>query len=247
MGANKAGPIAKALAIIVVGHIPIFFILPIASASYDPIGEDDERDAAAKVVSINGTNHVGKNSAGRVDWIFLFPGLLSRGDQDIESINFAAFSQLKNVTLITCILPEITDRSLAHLEKVPGGLQSLTLSSPWVTDAGVARLLRKQPALSQALFFGTQISDMALSEIGKLSSLERLGLSNLKLTDRGLQDLIELNALQSLDLHGTKISDKAMADIAALQRLRVLSLSGSQYKNTCLSEFRKLTRLHYLT
>ncbi len=64
----------------------------------------------------------------------------------------------------------------------------LSLSSPYVTDAGVAHL-KGLANLRQLYLFGTKVSDAGLEHLKGLTNLRRLDLYRTKVTDEGVKKL----------------------------------------------------------
>ena len=70
----------------------------------------------------------------------------------------------------------------------------------------------------------TQISDAALADIGKLTSLTRLHLEKTGVTDAGLSNLAKLEKLEYLNLYGTKVTDTGLAQLKGLKNLKKVFL-----------------------
>lgn len=85
----------------------------------------------------------------------------------------------------------------------------------------------------------TSISDKALEEVAKLSSLTRLHLEQTKITDGGLKNLATLKNLEYLNLIGTKISDAGIKQLASLKNLKKLYLWKTEVTPAGAEELKK--------
>jgi len=76
------------------------------------------------------------------------------------------------------------------------------------------------------------ISDAAMYEIAKLSTLTRLYLSNTNITDKGLVKLQSLQQLQSLNLVGTKVTAQGVVQLNKIKNLKNLYLYHTGVNNS---------------
>jgi Leucine-rich repeat (LRR) protein len=83
------------------------------------------------------------------------------------------------------------------------------------------------------------ISDAAMDEIAKLTTLTRLQLSNTNITDKGLIKLQSLQQLQSLNLVGTKVTVAGVSQLKDLKNLKSLYLYQTGVSNTDWSLLQK--------
>ena len=70
--------------------------------------------------------------------------------------------------------------------------------------------------------------DAGLEHVSKLTTLEVLSLTHVRVTDAGLKDLRGLSRLKKLSLDGTSISDAGLAHLKGLKNLRVLCLRNTE-------------------
>lgn len=112
---------------------------------------------------------------------------------------------------------------------IPVAKNSNYLSVSFVTAGAAADTLVKllEPLKKQIVWLkldNAAISDAAMDEIAKLSTLTRLNLSNTNISDKGLTKLQSLQQLQSLNLVGTKVSAQEIIQLNKLKNLKNLYL-----------------------
>ena len=67
---------------------------------------------------------------------------------------------------------------------------------------------------------GTQVTDAAATQLGKLKNLNKLHLEHTSLTDAGLKELVDLPYLEYINLIGTKVTDSGLQSLARLKALK---------------------------
>jgi len=87
----------------------------------------------------------------------------------------------------------------------------------------------------------TSLGDAALSNLGGLRKLWRLGLSHTRVTDIGLARLKGHSQLTELYLEGTQVTDSGLEHLAELTRLRVLRLDATRVSDSGLKHLYDLT------
>ena len=112
---------------------------------------------------------------------------------------------------------------------MPVGQNSNYLSASFFTVAAGADSLVKmlEPLRKQLVWLkldNASLTDAAVEETAKLSSLTRLQLSNTPITDPGVAKLVKLEQLQSLNLVGTKVTVQGLMPLKQLKNLRHLYL-----------------------
>lgn len=105
------------------------------------------------------------------------------------------------------------------------------------SQGGITFLEQLQPDDLQALFL-YDVDDDALAQIGHLTGLQELYLSNTTITDAGLGNLARLTSLQRLYLYHTEITDKGLANLYPLTWLRWLTFSGTKVTEKGLGKLR---------
>jgi hypothetical protein len=76
-------------------------------------------------------------------------------------------------------------------------------------------------------FGGNDVTDAALSDVGKVPSLERLYLNGTQITDGGLKQLAGLSKLTHLDVSQTQVTDAGLKQLSGLAALRTLIVRGT--------------------
>ena len=131
-------------------------------------------------------------------------------DEGIRSLQ--TLRELEELLLSGLDAPMVlTDRGLAHVSEIKT-LRVLTISSPAITDEGLAALAAL-PELEHLHIAGCdQLTDEGLVHLSALPKLEVLGVGGCKqITDRGIVHLKKLTGLRQLWLWGPGIT-KAGAD-----------------------------------
>lgn len=127
---------------------------------------------------------------------------------------------------------------------MPVAQNSNYLSVSFVTaGAGADSLIKLLEPLKKQLVWlnlnNAVISDAAMDEIAKLTTLTRLQLSNTNITDKGLMKLQSLQQLQSLNLVGTKVTAAGVSQLKDLKNLKSLYLYQTGVSNTDWSLLQK--------
>ncbi|HEY2837631.1 MAG TPA: hypothetical protein VGJ26_00670 [Pirellulales bacterium] len=126
---------------------------------------------------------------------------------------------------------DANDMDLNQLAAVGPDLLFLELSSPLVTDVGVANLA-KFPNLRIVLLSGSAVTDQGIQALAYLPYLRMIDLSQTAVTDAALQSLGQLPRLTQLNVCGTKVTPDA---IRALKHARPnLSVSPDPDESTDL-------------
>ena len=95
---------------------------------------------------------------------------------------------------------------------------------------------------------GSQLTDGAFAQIGKLRDLELLYVSNaFAVTDAGVFSLKKLRRLRNLNIDDSQIGDHSVATIADLPDLTSLSLHGSNITDEGLRHLATMKRLESLS
>jgi hypothetical protein len=142
-------------------------------------------------------------------------------DTTIDTIDFSVFSQLRSLYILGS--GTVTKQTIDNLRKIPPGVESLTISSATIGDDGLAILLKNKSSLWTLYLTKTGITDRSLPELGKLDSLECLGLGFSNITDKELNHLVKLKKLWSLTLIKTNITDAGLKEIKQMKGLNWLS------------------------
>jgi len=113
----------------------------------------------------------------------------------------------------------------------------------FTAGAGADSLIKLLEPLKKQLVWlkldNAAVSDGAMDEISRLTTLTRLHLSNTNITDAGLVKLQTLQELQSLNLVGTKITAQGLAKLSGLKKLKNLYLYKTAVGNNDWSALKK--------
>ena len=143
---------------------------------------------------------------------------------------------------------DITDAVLGHIEAFADleEQMDLDLTGTQISDVGLEPLERLTQ-LRTLMLGNTQITDAGLQHLKQLSQLEYLGLHETHVTDAALVHLKGLTSLGWLNLHNTQVTDAGLNHLAGLTRLSFLDISDTQVTDGGLVHLRELTRLRSLT
>jgi len=127
-------------------------------------------------------------------------------DADLEHIN-------PNVAFLDIVGVDISDKGLAQISRL-SGLRRLEIDSPYVTDAGVARLLGCKEL--EVLYLGKSelLTDEVFKLVGEFPKLTTLEIDSPQITDHGLLMLKGHSTLEHIHLEaGENISSDALAEV----------------------------------
>lgn len=112
---------------------------------------------------------------------------------------------------------------------------------------GVGAVVATIPNLESLKVGGIGLDDSELAEIGKISSLKVLDLSQAELTDDGLLHISELVDLERLYLGGcTSVSDEGLKQLGGLTKLTYLDLMGTSVNGSGLMHLAPLVSLELI-
>jgi hypothetical protein len=98
-------------------------------------------------------------------------------------------------------------------------LEVSTVNAPAFSDAQAALLPSIKDQLVWLKLGDTPITDATLTQIARLSNLQKLHLEHTRITDAGLKSLTTLPRLAYLNLYATDITDAGLATVATLPAL----------------------------
>ncbi|XP_060717966.1 uncharacterized protein si:ch73-173p19.1 [Tachysurus vachellii] len=144
-------------------------------------------------------------------------------------------------TLSSLSLHGIPVSSGNHTLQILSGLNLTQLTLPGrhsVTDAGLFFLCTHSLLSVLDLSDYTHITDQGIAQLGKMTRLKKLSLSNTPLTDVGLSALSSLTLLMDVCLNRTAVTSRGVTDfITRLPYLQVLGLSCTQVGDSVLKAF----------
>jgi hypothetical protein len=125
-------------------------------------------------------------------------------------------------------------RLVATLSK----LEELNLSNTDIGDIGLAHLQRLTHLRSLALVY-TNITDDGLSTIKEMHRLTKLELAGTNISDSGLAHLTSLSALRELDISDTSITDAGLGHLTKLSGLTRLGMDDTEISREGAAELQK--------
>jgi hypothetical protein len=153
----------------------------------------------------------------KVDFVF--------NDEDVKTIDFTMFPQLKFLTIYSM---KMTDASLVHLSKNQFDLLDLFIAGGQMTDVGFTALLKTQKKLRTVAVINCPLTDKALLEIGRNVDIDSLAFAGTRITDSGLRHLARLGNVQFLNISHTNISDEGIPELIKISNLKVLMIDGTK-------------------
>jgi hypothetical protein len=141
-------------------------------------------------------------------------------------------------------------RAVAAIEALDGAVAYVEPGE--ATEASSVRFFKwSLPAdyfydVLQVDFSGTQVTDVGLAHLQRLTHLRWLSLNYTHVTDAGLGHLRSLTGLRWLDLSGTQITDAGLANLQSLTGLQSLRLNGTIVTDAGLAHLRTMTSLSTL-
>ena len=175
-------------------------------------------------------------------------------DDGLESLKQFIHLRKHNIRLLK---GGVTERGLAHLKNVPS-LRDLAIedsvSAPrtQTIDSSLAPLTTLR-GLESLTIFSLRVTDAGMVHVGRMAKLRNLDLDHwiatMPLTDGGLEQLTELSELRRLRLGIRRVSDRGLAALSKLSKLEVFEITGLTHLNITdsgLLQLRTLTALKEL-
>jgi cellulose synthase/poly-beta-1,6-N-acetylglucosamine synthase-like glycosyltransferase/Leucine-rich repeat (LRR) protein len=176
-----------------------------------------------------------------------FPGtklrhLNFRESSGVNDVGLESISAFRHVEFINLSDTAVTDAGLRHL----AGMKSLTfllLQRTSITDEGLSHL-RNLTALEYLYLGSTDVTSLA--DLGELTNLNTIELSETRVDDAGLAGLGAFPKLETLILSKTKVLGPGLAGLKNAMQLSTLKLNETRINDAALAgllELPKLTRL----
>jgi Leucine-rich repeat (LRR) protein len=152
-------------------------------------------------------------------------GLTGAGFRDLK-----ALQDLEELDVNFCPISDDGMKSIAGLRK----LKKLSISGAKITDAGMREIAKldnlQELSASGMLLNGpdrNEPRDAAIKELGRLSQLRKLDLSNTQTADESAGAFAGLPQLKVLHVFGTRITDNGLTELARLKKLEELKIGYS--------------------
>lgn len=187
-------------------------------------------------------------------------------DLPLSANQFSQLAKLQQLESLRVSSDDLTAKSIKHLEQIPR-LTELDIRGVWDSEtvAAVAKVmslrehtldysgsanalaaLAELPNLEKLELSG-DIDDRGLQQIGKLTKLKTLALSDPDgATDEGLKYLTTLKALESLKLEGELLDQDGLKHLATLPRLKRLDVSSTRLGDAQVAQIAGMKELKTL-
>lgn len=164
------------------------------------------------------------------------------GSPELTDATFVDFKELTNLTLLRLSTESITDRGLASLKDMKE-LASLEIVVSRITDAGIKELVSLPKLKSLALFAPKSVNGTGFRGL-KVTSLS---LNRVTLSDEGLKEIGALTELEALDLTDAGVKNDDLRNLGKLEQLKTLTLSANAITDDGLKNLIPLKKLTNLT
>lgn len=153
------------------------------------------------------------------------PTSFQRLDLEYWPISGEGFQHLRGLPLkdISLIGSSVQSERLKDLTGLP--LNTISLAKTSVDAEGIANLAGLKNLIRLDLISCPNIDDDALKEIGRLTNLQEIRLSNDKITDKALEYLADCKYLETIELEHTAITDEGIRTICKMDNIESLGLS----------------------
>ena len=150
------------------------------------------------------------------------------------------------ITELICDCPRFGDKGL-HQLYLWEELERLVLERSDISSEGLAELTTSTKALRDLTIRYRDLDNLAFTNLGQLTGLERLILGPGKLLEPEAEGLGLLIALRELEIDLEGFGDPAAAQLATLVALEQLELGGTDISDEGLEHLAALTRLRELS
>ncbi len=134
---------------------------------------------------------------------------------------------------------KISDGELENvLQRIGTGIVALDLAETQVTDIGL-KAVRRMTTLKYLFLDGTRVTDAGLIHLRGFTSVRKLGLERTHVTDAGVVNLTGFAQLERLGLSSTEVSDAGLAHLKGLTHLKGLGLAGTRVTDAGVAELQK--------
>ncbi len=157
--------------------------------------------------------------------------------QSIDDSALAAVARLRQLDDLDLEATRVTDAGLKALLGMK--LKSLALPRRALTDLGLKHYLAVVPAPVKLDLSKWTITNAGMKEIGKITDLRHLNISNARINDDGMKEIAGLTQLVYLEMMHTKVTDDGLRELFSLRQLRYLNLTRTRVSPRGLTQFRQ--------
>ncbi len=148
------------------------------------------------------------------------------------------------LTSLTVEGPTVTD-ALAPRIAEQTSLESLAMRNTLIGDAGIAQLAALESLRVIDLRVSPLVTDAAMKTLAKMPELRAVRLTGGNVTDAGVATLLDLPRLTELDVRGCRgVTQEGIAKLAGKKSLRVLKVGGPKIDDQVLEVIAGLGNLN---
>lgn len=136
-----------------------------------------------------------------------------------------------NLRRFRCGAQYFTDRGVAALQGLKH-LQRVDISGTNLTDVALKSLSRISSLEEVSISYARQVTDDGLEALGSLKSLRILELARVRIVGTGLKGFKRHPSIEVLDLSWTNLALIGLENLATCERLRLLDLEGCKLIST---------------
>jgi len=162
----------------------------------------------------------------------------------VTDAGLGKLASLKRLRVLCLRNTRITDAGMWHARQFADLWQLQLCDDTLITDAGLDNVGKLR--LRVLRLDGTGVTDAGLELLGKVPTIEELGLSKTRVDGSGFSFLVRLACLRTLDLSSTKVSDTTVANLTAFAGLRELALENTVVTDIGIEHLGKLRNLKVL-
>ena len=132
----------------------------------------------------------------------------------------------------------INDEGLGFLRNLTM-LRHLSLSNTFVSDEGLATIVKQHPQLSFLRLDQTTVGDAGIAHLPELKQLVELSLWQVPMGDEGCRHLARVTSLRRLSLDETPVTDRGIEHLRGLKDLQRISLWQTQVTDEGVARLQK--------
>jgi hypothetical protein len=134
---------------------------------------------------------------------------------------------------------KISDDELEYvLQVIDREIVALDLAETQITDIGL-KSVGRMTGLKYLFLDGTHVTDAGLAHLKGLTGVRKLGLERTRVTDAGLENLTAFTQLERLGLSNTEVTDAGLAHLKGLTHLKGLGLAGTHVTDSGVADLQR--------